>query len=181
MTQQVLIDRVISGQQHGQAFVVPATAAPRLLPTAGDRARVVDEQRHIERADIDAELQCVGGRHAAQIAAEQILLDLPAFVGQIAAAIGPHLVGQRRVSRGQLLAGIAMNQFGRLAGAGERQRLAAGLQCLDQPGHGVVVGAAAGQRVLAQRRWIPQRKVLAAARRAVVIDHGRLRAQAAAT
>ena len=78
MPQQVLIDRVVAGQQHGQAFVVPPAAAARLLPTAGDRAGIVHQQRHVERADVDAQLQRVGGRHAAQLAAEQILLDLRA-------------------------------------------------------------------------------------------------------
>ena len=87
VAQQVLVDRVVAGQQHGQAFVVPAAAAARLLPTAGDRAGVIHQEGHVERADVDAQLERVGGRDAAQVAAEQILLDLAAFIGQVAAAI----------------------------------------------------------------------------------------------
>ena len=70
MTQQILIDRVVAGQQHGEAFVVTPAAAARLLPTAGDRAGIVHQQRDVERADVDAELERVRGRDAAEVAVE---------------------------------------------------------------------------------------------------------------
>ena len=103
MPPQILIDRVVAGQQNGQALVVPPAAAAGLLPGAGDRARITGQQGHVERADVDAQFQRVGGRHAAQTAAEQLRFDLAAFERQIAAAIGPHLIGQFRVPRLELL------------------------------------------------------------------------------
>ena len=74
-------------------------------------------------------------------------------------------------SADQLLAGVAVDQLGGLARARERERLAAGFDRFDQPGDGIVVGTAAGERIVAERRGIPQREVFAAARRAVVVDH----------
>ena len=171
MMQQILIDRIVAGQQHGQALVVPAAAAAGLLPAAGDRARIVHQQRHIERADVDAQLERVRCGDPSQLAAEQILLDLPPLVGQVAAAIGAHRFSERRVLGRQLLAGVSMDQLGGLARARERQRLAARFDRFHQPHHGIVVRAAAGKRVVSERRRIPKREVLPAARRTVVVDH----------
>ena len=70
MTQQVLIDRIVAGQQHGEAFVVTPAAAARLLPTAGDRAGIVYKEGDVERADVDAEFECIGGGDAAEVAIE---------------------------------------------------------------------------------------------------------------
>jgi hypothetical protein len=81
VTQQVLVNWIVAGQQHGKAFVVASAAAARLLPTAGDRARVVHQEGNVERADVDPKLKRIGGGNATKVAVEQILLDLSAFVG----------------------------------------------------------------------------------------------------
>ena len=94
VAQQVLIHRIVAGQQHGQAFLVPPAAPPGLLPRAGDRARIVHQQGHIQRADVDAQFQCIGGGDAAQPPLEQILLDLPPFLRKVSAPVGSHLARQ---------------------------------------------------------------------------------------
>lgn len=48
-----------------------------LLPQGGDGAREAQVQRHVQAADVDAQLHRVGGRHAPQLPLQQRPLDLP--------------------------------------------------------------------------------------------------------
>ena len=57
------------------------------MPTAGDRAGIINEQRDIERTDVDAEFERVGRYDGADRSLPQSLLDGAAAVWQIAAAI----------------------------------------------------------------------------------------------
>ena len=65
VTQQVLIDGIISGQEDRQALAAAAAATAGLLPRAGDRAWVVNQQRDIERTDVDSQFERIRRCHAA--------------------------------------------------------------------------------------------------------------------
>ncbi len=49
----------------------------RLLPQGGDGAGEAQVQRHIQAANVDAQLHGVGGRHAPQLPLQQRPLNLP--------------------------------------------------------------------------------------------------------
>ena len=63
----------------------------------------------VEPADVDAELECVGGRHAADPSGEQALFDGPPFLGQVAAPVGG---GRPRPARGKPAARVGGDQLG---------------------------------------------------------------------
>jgi hypothetical protein len=60
---EVLVERVLGGDQDRQPVPAPPRAAP-LLPQRRDRAREADGDRAIEEADVDPELERVGRRDA---------------------------------------------------------------------------------------------------------------------
>src|SRR5262245_12937630 len=65
-----------AGSDHDRGRGASATARPpRLLPERGDRAGVAGEHRDVEMADVDAELERVGGHDAEHLARAQALLD----------------------------------------------------------------------------------------------------------
>ena len=87
MVGQELVERTGRGhQQRGSRFV----AAPRptgLLPRRSDRPRIPDQQRRAQPADVNAQLEGVGGDDRAHAAVAQPLFDFPALGGQVAGAV----------------------------------------------------------------------------------------------
>ena len=119
---------------HGERQVVAAAGAAHLLPGAGERARVAGEHRGVEPADVDAQLERVGGDDAADAALAQAALDRAALVRQIAAAVA---LDRRRADVGadgaarwrlQRLAQVAQQQLDPHARRGEDDGLHAGLE-----------------------------------------------------
>ena len=53
-----------------------ASGAPDLLPRGRDGSRIADEDRGVEAAYVDAELECVGADHAGDAARTQARLYL---------------------------------------------------------------------------------------------------------
>src|SRR5207249_6077318 len=84
-----------------------AAGAAGLLPERRDGARIARQHRDVEMADVDAELEGIGGDDAEHFALAQPLLDRPAARRQIAAAIPAHdaavagLVGDAALDRRQ--------------------------------------------------------------------------------
>ena len=82
-----LVERVLAGDVDRQA----AAAAPRPAPhlaQAGDGAGEGDADRRVELADVDAELERVGGDHREQLAGREPGLDLAPLLRRVAAAVG---------------------------------------------------------------------------------------------
>ena len=79
-----LVEGVLAGDIDGEA-AVSAPGPPPHLPQAGDRARKGDADRRIELADVDAELEGVGGDDGEQLAGGQPRLDLAPLLGGVAA------------------------------------------------------------------------------------------------
>ena len=125
-----LVERV--GRRHhnsGRNGAAPA-GAPYLLPSRRDAARIAVKHRKAERAHVDAELQRVRAHYAAQLAAAQVALYLPALLRQIAAAVAHD---HRRVGAGlfetlpyrfekQLYVEARAREYYRAYAAGERSR-----------------------------------------------------------
>ena len=67
-----LIERRAAGHHHRRRAARPPPGAARALPRGGNRARIAGHHGHVERADVDAELERVGrddGAHRALRAA----------------------------------------------------------------------------------------------------------------
>ena len=55
-----LVERVLAGDVHREAAPAPAPGAPPHLAQARDRAGEGDDDRRVERADVDPQLERVG-------------------------------------------------------------------------------------------------------------------------
>ena len=94
-----LVERLARGHQHAErrAVATPGPAEP--LPGGGDGARIAVQDAHVERPDVDAELQRRGRDDAVDVAGAQLLLGGAALGRQVAAAVG---------ERPRRLAGVAV-------------------------------------------------------------------------
>ncbi len=88
-----LVQGVLPGDVHRQAPPAPPGAPPHLAQR-GDGAGEGDDHRGVELADVDPELQRVGGDHRAQLAPHQTALQLAPLLGGVAGAVGDHEVGE---------------------------------------------------------------------------------------
>ena len=87
LAHEELVERVLARDEHGEAVLAPAGAAP-LLAQARDRAREADRDRAVEQADVDSELERVRGGHAQELALDEAALDLAPLRGRVARAVG---------------------------------------------------------------------------------------------
>jgi hypothetical protein len=88
-----LVDGRAARHQHRGRPARPAPGAARALPGGRDGARVARPSPHVERADVDAELERVGRDDRAHGALAQAALDLAPPLRQVAAAIAAHALG----------------------------------------------------------------------------------------
>ena len=109
-----LVERVLARHVHRQPGVAAAGAAPHLAQ-AGDRAGERDADRRVELADVDAELERVGGHHRQQLALGQPALDLAPLRGRVAGAVGRDPLGQVGAAR------VLQPQASRSAGSAPRR------------------------------------------------------------
>jgi hypothetical protein len=86
---EVLIEWIVLRDQHRQRLVAPTAGAPGLLPHRGAGSRVAGQHRRVEGPDVDAELERVRGRDRDEVAVRELLLDLPAVLGEVAGSVGP--------------------------------------------------------------------------------------------
>jgi hypothetical protein len=105
VARHVLIERHAGGHQQRELGSPAAARAPEALPQRRDGARVARADHGIERADVDAELERVGGHHAADVAGAQALLDAAPRLGQVATAVAWMSVGSMRTLGDQRRAG----------------------------------------------------------------------------
>ena len=91
-----LIDRRARRHHHRRGTRGPPPGAAGTLPGGGNRAGIARHDRHVERADVDAELERVGRDHAAHLSLAQPLLDLAPAQRKVAAAIAADLLGHAR-------------------------------------------------------------------------------------
>ena len=82
-----LIDRRAARDEHGRRSRRAPAGAAGALPGRGDRAGIAGHHRDVERADVDAELERVGGNDGAHLTLAQPALDFAAAIRQVAATI----------------------------------------------------------------------------------------------
>ena len=169
---EVVVQRVVAGDEDDQRLLLRPPGPPGLLPQRGERARVAGQHDGVQPGDVDAELQRVRRRHAEQVAGRQGPLQLAALLGQVAAAVGVHpaheVVAAAVV---QQAAGLLGHRLRAAPRPDERQRPGAALHEVGEQRGGVRGGRAAQRRpvlagALGQRR-LPQREGRAGPGRAV--------------
>ena len=110
MAHDELVERRARRHHHRRRSAGPAPGPAETLPRRRDRAGIPGEHRHVERADVDAKFERVGGDDAAHGPVAQPLLDLAPPVRQVPAAVAADhvrlarraLVGVLEVSRQDL-------------------------------------------------------------------------------
>ena len=120
LVHEVLVERVLAGHEHGPAVPLAAGPAPALAE-AGHRSREPGDQRDVEAADVDAELERLCGDDGVELVREQASLDVAALLRRVA---GPVRHDARRGAAGvavlQAAAHVAVHQLRRLARGRER-------------------------------------------------------------
>ena len=168
LAHEELVERVLARHQHRQALAAPAGPAP-LLPEAGDRPREPHRDRAVEQADVDPQLERVGGRDAQELALDEPPLDLAALGRRVAGAVRGEPCGRLRV---QTLAREAVDQLRRLAALGEADRAQAARRELGQEARALPERAGAELQRLVQHGRVPEDDRARSPRGAVVLDHG---------
>ena len=164
LAHEVLVERVVGGDEHRKA-VSAAAGAPPLLAKAGHGPREADRDDAVQRADVDAELERVGRAHAEQLAREEPLLDLAPLRRGVAGSIRRE---ERTVT--EALGGQPVDQLRGAAALGEDERpLALGHQLGEQL-RALGERAAAQAELLVEQRRVPQCNRPLGPRRGVVAD-----------
>ena len=96
LAHEVLVERVLACDQHGEAVSAPARASP-LLAERGDGSGKADRDGAVEQADVDPELERVGRRDAEQLALDEAPLDLASLCGRVAGAVRREPLARVRV------------------------------------------------------------------------------------
>jgi hypothetical protein len=163
MSHEVLVERRVVRDEYRKRLFFPAPRAPGLLPRRGDAPRITDDDRCMERPDVDPELEGVRADHGLEVAAEEPPLDLAPLLGEIAASVGMHGVLHRRAVLPEHLPRVARDDLAHDAGADKGDRLHV---VEDEPRHeigGLDIGAPAFHLADIDRRRVPEQELLAAA------------------
>ena len=88
------VDRLVASHEHAERRLPVATGSSHLLPERRPRAGEAHADDGVEPADVDAQLERVGGGQAEQVARAEPVLQGPPFLGQVPAAVGGHPGGQ---------------------------------------------------------------------------------------
>ena len=168
MADDELVERRARGNEHPDR-PGPASGAAQLLPRRGDGARIADQHRALQAADVDSELERVGAHHGCDLSAAQPCFYLSPVQRQVAGAVAAHAL--RRVeARRQVLAQIAEHHLDLQPAAAKDDGLHAGAN----PGRGDAARlehrAAAHAEVAVDQWRVVEDKPPFAPRRAVPID-----------
>ena len=94
-----LVELVVTGNEHGGGPAVGSPRAPGLLPHGCQRAREAVEHDGVEAADVDSQLERVGGRNAEESAARELELERASLRREVA---GPVRSDTREPSPGSI-------------------------------------------------------------------------------
>ena len=169
MVDDVLVDRRARCDEDGDAGALPPAGPAELLPRGGHRTRVAGQDRDVEAADVDAQLERVGRDDTEDLAVAQPALDRSAFGRQVAAAIAPD-AAVRPIALAQRLPQAREQQLDRDPRPPEHDRLATGPEEGQRPALGQGDRRSAGAAGRFHDRWVDQQHVPLAGRGAVPID-----------
>ena len=148
-----LVECVLARDQHCEPARPTACPSP-LLPQRGDRARKADRDGAVERSDVDAQLERVGGRHAEQLALDEPPLDLAALPRRVARAVGRQPAGDGRI---QAVGREAVDELGGLAALGEADRPEPAVDELREQPRRIAERARANPQVGVDELGVPER------------------------
>ena len=165
-----LVERVLAGDVDLQPAATPPRSPPHLAQ-GGHRARERDADRRVQRTDVDAQLERVGGHDAEQLALDQPALELAPLPGGVARPVGRDPLGQRRVAlRAQPRGRVAGDQLDRLARLDEADRPRAALHQVGEQVGRLGERRAPRPEVLVEQRRVPDRGLAHRLGRAVAVD-----------
>ncbi len=119
MAAEELVERVLAGDVDREPPAAPPRPPPHLLER-GDGAGEGDDDRGVEGADVDAELERARGDDGEQLAFGELALELVTLLGGVARAVGGDALGELRLAAAvQVLPRGAGDDLGALAGADE--------------------------------------------------------------
>ena len=118
----VRIERIIAGDEHGHPPLPGAASTSRLLPQGRQSARPTGDDDEVESGDVDAQFQGIRRRHGQQLSRTQSGLEHSALFGQIPAPVRGDLACQGLVHLSHLVADGLREGFGAAAGGDERDR-----------------------------------------------------------
>ena len=96
MPHDKLIDWRARRHHDGRRLTGPTAGTTGTLPGGGDGPRISGHHADVQGADVDAELERVGGHDAAHLTSAQTLLDLAPPQRQVATAIAANAFGHAR-------------------------------------------------------------------------------------
>src|SRR5688572_179443 len=103
MINNELIQRITGRHEHRHRSSATAAGPSYPLPRRRDRSWITRQNRHIEAADIDTKLECVGGYHATNCSVTKAAFNLPAFVREVTTAVSNnHVVRDGTLREGVL-------------------------------------------------------------------------------
>ena len=147
------------------ALVAPTGPSPH-LPEAGHRSGKGHADRRIELADVDPQLERVGGDYSQQLTVAETPLDLLALAGGVASAIGRDPLGQLRL---QTVHGVTQDQLHALARFHEADRPRTGGDQFREQLRGLRQSRAAQAERLVDQRRVPHRHPPGSGGRAVAV------------
>ena len=169
LAREELVERVLAGDQHREARCA-TSGPPPLLPQRRDRPGKADRDRAVEEADVDAELERVGGRDAEELPLHQAPLDVPPLLGCVAGAI------RRKPLRGRdvdSLDGEPVDEFRRLAALREADRPETARRELREEPRGLAQRARPLAELRVEERRVPDDDLPLGLRGRVPLDDGR--------
>ena len=84
---EVLVEWLVLRHEHGERAVRPPPRPTRLLPHRRPGARVADEDRRVERADVDPELERVRRRDREQLVGRELAFELAPVLREVPGAV----------------------------------------------------------------------------------------------
>ena len=171
MVHDILVNRRGRGDEEHNAGPFPSSGTARLLPGAGNGSRIPAHHAGVQRTDVNAQLQRVGGYHSVHLSVPQALFNLPAFPGQIAAPVAPDFAGIAQRIPDHVLQ-VAGQHFHRQPGPGKGNGLDAVLEQHPADGPGNRDRALADPQLPVHHRRVVEHKMALAHGGTVFIDQG---------
>ena len=115
MRHDVLIQWVVLGDEHDERSLLRASGAARLLPRAGDGARIPGDDARVQPAYVDPELERARRRDPEQPSVGEVALQRAPLLGQVAGAVRGDPAGEVPAFVGEQVACVLGDELGALA------------------------------------------------------------------
>ena len=169
MMDDVAVNGRAGRDEDADARLATTPGPADLLPRRRDRARVTGQDRHVESADVDPELERVRRDDAEDLAVAKAALDRSPLEGQVAAAIAADPRSWTQVLTERFAQRRQHDLDGRSASP-EHDRLSAGPEERHRPTMRDRHRRSASAGGTVRQRWLDEEHVALAARSAVLVD-----------